>query len=94
GISRYLRAMNRLEAKIRVLNATAERLASRGANASRVEEELQSARALLSGMMAQLEEGDTDAAGELLEEVEEHLKEIRRANRGKIRSMNAAKVGK
>jgi len=93
-ISRYLRAMNRLEAKIRVLNATAERLAARGVNASRVEEELQSAEALLSGMMAQLEEGDTDAAGDLLEEVEEHLKEIRRANLGKIRSMNAAKVGK
>jgi len=75
SISVFIKEMNRLEAKIRVLKATAEKWAKRGADTSEVEEELQSARGLLEEMMTQLEEGDTEAAEELLEEIEEALPE-------------------
>lgn len=88
GASVFLRGMNRLEAKIRVLKATAERVARKGADTSEIEEELQSAEALLEEMMARLEEGDTDAAEELLEEVEEHLKGAGDTIRGIIRLSN------
>ena len=73
--STVLKTMNRLEAKIRVLNATAERLAKKGADTSEIKEELRNAEALLSEMMDLLEEGDTEAAETLLEEAEEHLEE-------------------
>ena len=94
GVSNILREMNRLEAKIRVMKATAERLARKGVDSSEIEEELQSAEALLSEMMARLEEGDTDAAVDLLEAVEEHLERARKGNRGMIRSKIVTKVRK
>jgi len=93
-ISKYLRAMDMLEAKVRVLNATTERLAARGVNASEIEEQLQSARALLSGMRTQLEEGDLDEAGDLLREAREQLQETRKVNRYKIQATIAATVKK
>lgn len=81
GTSIFIRAMNRLEAKIRVLNATAERLAKKGADTSEIMEELTNTEALLGEMMNRLAEGDTDEAEELLEEAEEHLEEIQEAAR-------------
>lgn len=94
GVSNILREMNRLEAKIRVMKATAERLARKGSDSYEIEEELQSAEALLSEMMARLEEGDTYAAVDLLEAVEEHLEKARKGNQGMIRSKIVKKVGK
>jgi len=94
GISVILKGMNHIEAKMHVLNATAKRLRKKGLDTSEVEEELQSAKALLEEMMTLLEEGDTEAAEELLEEVKEHLEEIQEVTHGKNRSKNVEKTKK
>jgi len=73
GISSLLKEANRVEAKIRALNATAMTLRNRGLNASRVEEEISRAKSLLEEMMERLEEGDTEGAEGLLDEAEESL---------------------
>ncbi|RLI09579.1 hypothetical protein DRO42_03905 [Candidatus Bathyarchaeota archaeon] len=73
GISSLLKEANRVEAKIRALNATAMMLKNRGLNASGVEEEISRARSLLEEMMERLEEGDTEGAEGLLDEAEESL---------------------
>ena len=92
GISVTIRAMNKLEAKIRVMEATAERLARKGKDTSEIEEEIQSAKAILSEVMARLEEENTEAVEELLEEVEEHIEETREAIRVIQRSRIEEKV--
>ena len=76
GMSSTLKAMDRIEARIRVLRATIERLERMGRNTTRVEEDLAAAEELLQEIMELLEEGDTEAAEELLEEVEGHIEDI------------------
>ena len=85
GISRQIKSMNKLEAKISVLNATAEKLRKRGEDTSEIEEEIQNAEKLIDEAMDLLEEGDTNAVGEVLEEVQEQLEETEEASRKKIR---------
>jgi len=92
GISKLIKSMNKLEAKIRVLNATAKKLGRRGKDTSEIEEEIQIAQNLLNEATALLEEGNTDAAKELLEEVQEQLDEALEANRKMIRSKTKNKI--
>ena len=94
GISVFIKEMNRLEVKIRVLKATAEKWAKKGADTFEVEEELQSAKGLLEEMMIRLEEGDTEAAEDLLEEIEEALPENREITQIKKHSKIVEKVMK
>ena len=77
-----LKAMNRIEAKIRVLNATAQRLSRKGEDTSEIEEELTDATTLLSQTMELLDSGDIEGAEELLEEAEEHLEKASDIIRG------------
>jgi hypothetical protein len=76
GTVAKFKAMNRLEARIRVLNATAERLADRGVDTSELDDQLESAEALVEEMMDKMSEGGTEEAEDLLEEVEDGLKGI------------------
>jgi hypothetical protein len=75
GTSTMLKAMNRIQARIFVLNATAKRLARKGENTSRIETELESAEAIMSPMMELLSESKMDEAEGLLEEAKGYLKE-------------------
>jgi len=76
GTAAKFKAMNRLEARIRVLNATAERLADRGVDTSELDDQLESAEALVEEMMDKMSEGSTEEAEDLLDEVEDGLKGI------------------
>ncbi len=94
GISTQIKSMNKLEAKIRVLNATAEKLRKRGEDTSEIEEEIQNAEKLIDEAMTLLEEGNTNAVEEVLEDVQEKLDETEEANRKKIRSKDTDKLNK
>ena len=77
GFSVKLKSMNRMEAKIQVLTKTAERLARKGRNMSAIEEELEEANDFLNEVRENLEEGNTEAAGELLEEAQGIFDELK-----------------
>lgn len=66
-----LEAIYRLEAKIRVLKASADRLERKGADTFGIEEDLKEAEVKLETIMNLLEEGKTDEVEILLEEAEE-----------------------
>lgn len=77
GISTNLREMNNIEARIRVLNATADRLRRKGEDTSDVDEQLELAKGLLETMMERLREGDSMEAHNILDEVKEKYEELR-----------------
>jgi len=85
-----LEAIYRLEAKIRVLKASAERLRKKGCVTDAVDDELDVAEALLNGMMDSLEGGNTEEAESHIEETDglvsdakDRLKEIRKQHQNK-----------
>ncbi|MCW4049302.1 MAG: hypothetical protein NWE89_06140 [Candidatus Bathyarchaeota archaeon] len=82
GISPTLMTIDRLEAKIRVLNATANRLRQKGMDVTEIEEDLENAKAMLDGIIGLLETGDTDAAEGFLEDAENLVSEISDEIRG------------
>ncbi len=77
GMLTDLREMNKIEARIRVLTNTAEKLSRKGYNTTEVEEQLEAAGGLLDDMMAQLLGGDSEGTKGLFREAKEHFKEIR-----------------
>jgi len=94
GISKQIKSMNKLEAKISILNASAEKLRKRGEDTSEIEEEIQNAQKFIDEAMALLEEGDTNAVEEVLEEIQEQLEKTEEAHRKKIRSKITNKINK
>jgi hypothetical protein len=78
GTSSMLKAVNRIQARIYVLNATAKRLTMKGENTSRIEAELESAEAIMNPMMDLLSENKMDEAEGLLEEAEGYLEDTGR----------------
>ena len=80
--STILKAMDRLEAKIRVLKASSEKLAKKGMDTSDADEELERVESHLNGIMISLVDGDTEDAENLLKEagdiVSDASKNIRR----------------
>jgi hypothetical protein len=78
GISSMLKAMNRIRARIRVLNATAKRLVAKGENVSRIEAELESAEAIMRSLMDLLSTNKLEEAEGLLAEAQEYLEETGR----------------
>jgi len=79
--SNTLEAIDRLEAKIRVLNASAERLSGKGYNTTAVVDDLEEAEALLETIMGLHVEGGTDEEG-LLEDAENLVSGVRGEIRG------------
>ncbi len=77
GISTNLWAMNSIDARIRVLNATAERLKRKGEDTSEVEKQLELTTGLLEMMMERLLEGDSTEAQNILDEIMENYEELR-----------------
>ncbi len=78
GTSYMLKAINRIQARILVLNATARRLTWKGENTSRILAELESAEAIMRPMMGLISESKMDEAEGLLLEAEEYLEETGR----------------
>ncbi|UCH58075.1 MAG: hypothetical protein JSV18_04040 [Candidatus Bathyarchaeota archaeon] len=78
GYSNQIKSMNRVEARIRVLNKTAEKLARKGWDISNVQDELNDAEGLLEDLKKELELGNLDIVGDLLEEAEECFKQVRK----------------
>ena len=66
------RAINFIEARIRVLRATSIRLKGMNLNTTNIDLELEEAEKLLEQVMKLLEEGDTEAVEELLRAAETH----------------------
>jgi hypothetical protein len=99
-----LKEMNRVEARIMVLQRTEERLRNRGEDTPEIQNRLNVSTALLAQMKQQLEAGDLEAVGALIEQADESFKgaryEIRDSNalgmneriREKLRDMTAASV--
>ena len=80
--SNTLEAIDRLEAKIRVLNASADRLSGKGYDIDAVVDELEKAEALLEEIMGLHVEGGTDEAEGLLEDAEGFISEANDKIRG------------
>jgi hypothetical protein len=78
GISSMLKAMNRIQARIYVLNTTAKRLVAKGENTSRIEAELESAVAIMKPFMDLLSTNKIAEAEGLLAEAQEYLEETGR----------------
>ena len=91
--SNTLEAMDRLEAHIRVLKASAERLRVKGYNTTAVDVELADAEALLNDMMNSLVGSETDEA-EGLEGLIEETEEIVSGVKGKIKEIRKGQQNK
>ena len=76
GISLNLWAINSIEARIRVLKSTAERLKRKGYDTTEVEWQLEDAEGMLEDMMTQLTAGNTWGAKGLIRDAEEYFKNI------------------
>lgn len=75
--SKTLKDMNRVEAQIRVLKKTEERLRRMGEENPEILEKLNASEALLDEIQLQLEAGDLEAINDLIEEVEKSFEEAR-----------------
>ncbi len=75
GLSKQIKSANRFEAKIESLKRSLERLTNAGYNTSELDEYLTEAQNLLSQIEQKLQEGDEDAAEELIGDAEELIKE-------------------
>jgi DNA repair exonuclease SbcCD ATPase subunit len=75
--STMLKEMNRVEARIRVLQRTEERLRNKGEETPEIQSRLNVSTALLEQIRLQLEAGDLEALKELIEEAEESFKDAR-----------------
>jgi len=76
GISLNLWVMNSIEARIRVLKSTVERLKRKGYDTTEVEGQLEDAEGMLEDMMTQLTAGNTWGAKGLIRDAEEYFKNI------------------
>jgi uncharacterized phage infection (PIP) family protein YhgE len=77
GTSTNLKSMNVVEARIKVLSKSAERLRRKGRDTSDVDEELEAATGLLKRMMEQLQEGNSTAAQNTLDDIKKKYEELR-----------------
>jgi DNA repair exonuclease SbcCD ATPase subunit len=75
--STMLKEMNRVEARIRVLQRTEERLRNKGEETPEIQIRLNVSTALLEQIRLRLEAGDLEALKELIEEAEESFKDAR-----------------
>ena len=75
--STTLKEMNRVEARIRVLQRTEERLRNKGEKTLEIQNRLNVSTALLAQIKLQLEAGDLEAAKALIEEADESFKGTR-----------------
>jgi chromosome segregation ATPase len=77
GFSSQIKNLNKVEAKIRTLNRTAERLRERGWNTTDTDEELEDADDLLEDLKEMLEDGETESVKEFLEDVEDRFEDLK-----------------
>jgi len=80
--SDILEAIDRLEAKIRVLNATANRLSRKGCDTTAIVDELNEADELLKGIIDLLKAGDMEEAESLLKQAADLVSEASSELRG------------
>jgi hypothetical protein len=73
-----IKSMNQVEARIRVLNKTAQRLARKGQDLSGFQGEMDDAEGLLSQLRERFQAGDIDDIGELLDDAKDSFKEAQR----------------
>jgi len=74
-----IKSMNHVEAKIRVLNKTAHRLALKGEDISGFQGEMDDAEGLLEQLRESFAAGDIDDIGGLLDEAEESFKDAKKS---------------
>jgi len=77
GFSAQIKNLNKVEAKIRTLNRTAERLRDRGWDTTDTDQELADADDLLEDLKDMLEEGETESVKEFLEDVEDRFEDLK-----------------
>jgi DNA-binding transcriptional MerR regulator len=73
-----IKSMNQVEARIRVLNKTAQRLAMKGQDISGFQGEMDDAEGLLNQLRARFQAGDIDDIGKLLDDAKDSFKEAHR----------------
>jgi len=88
--STILKAMDRLEAKIRVLKASSEKLAKKGMDTSDADEELKRVESNLNRIMTLLMDGETEdaenllkEAGDIVSDASKNIRTIRNQNKFK-----------
>jgi ABC-type transporter Mla subunit MlaD len=74
----HIKSMNQVEAKIRVLNTTAHRLANKGKDISGFQGEMDDAEGLLEQLRERFAAGEIDDIGGLLDEAKESFKDAQR----------------
>jgi chromosome segregation ATPase len=77
GFSAQIKNLNKVEAKIRTLNRTAERLRERGWNTTDTDQELEDADDLWKELKEMLEEGETESVKEFLEDMEDRFEDLK-----------------
>ena len=77
GFSAQIKNLNKVEAKIRALNRTAERLRERGWNTTDTDQELEDADDLWEELKEMLEEGETESVKEFLEDMEDRFEDLK-----------------
>ncbi len=73
-----IKSMNQVEARIRVLNKTAQRLAWKGQDISGFQGEMDDAEGILNQLRQRFQAGDIDDIGELLDDAKNRFKEAQR----------------
>jgi tetratricopeptide (TPR) repeat protein len=73
-----IKSMNQVEARIRVLNQTAQRLAWKGQDISGFQGEMDDAEGLMNQLRERFQAGDIDDIGELLDDAKNRFKEAQR----------------
>ena len=76
--SANIKSMNQVEAKIRVLNKTAERLARKGEDVAGFQSQMADAEGYLEQLRERFQAGDFEDIGEMLEEAHERFREAQR----------------
>jgi hypothetical protein len=76
--SNSIKSMNQVEARIRVLNKTAQRLTRKGQDISSFQGEMDDAEGLLNQLRQRFQAGDIDDIGGLLDDAKNSFKEARR----------------
>ena len=87
-----IKSMNQVEARIQVLNKTAQRLARKGQDISGFQGEMDDAEGLLNQLRERFQAGDIDDIGELLDDAQDSFKEAHRRLQREKQSENIERI--
>ena len=92
-VGNTLRQMNQVEARLRVLKASRERLTRKYENISEVNDEFDEAEGILEDMMGEMEKGNVNNTKALVNQAKELTKSIQKQNTKALKAMAKSSKG-